>query len=160
MFDGQVALSYRINLIYDGAHYHVITNLTAAMAKRSVCLACNKGCEKGALHWWGASCDAYSPIPPCIPDYTGIPCDEWNIYFRNAACFENHRRLHIYRSILCARPRFGVASVVLWKEGITIATGGSLHIAWRTGSWGTGVTCLLFPTGPLVAIEYCTCFRF
>ena len=33
MFDGQVATPQRINLPYDDQHYHVITNLTAAMAK-------------------------------------------------------------------------------------------------------------------------------
>ena len=33
MFDGQVATSQRINLLYDDQHYNVITNLTAAMAK-------------------------------------------------------------------------------------------------------------------------------
>jgi hypothetical protein len=37
MFDGQVATRQRINLLYDGQHYHIITNLTAAMAKRYVC---------------------------------------------------------------------------------------------------------------------------
>jgi len=37
MFDGQVATSQRMNLLYDGEHYHVITKLTAAMAKRYMC---------------------------------------------------------------------------------------------------------------------------
>jgi hypothetical protein len=32
LFDGQIATPHRINL-YDDQHYHVITNLTAAMAK-------------------------------------------------------------------------------------------------------------------------------
>jgi len=50
MSDGQVATPQRINLLYDGQHYHVITNLTAAMTKRYVCPACNKGCESGVLH--------------------------------------------------------------------------------------------------------------
>jgi len=47
MFDWQVASRQRINLLYD-AHYHVITNLTAAMTKRYVCPACNEGCERCA----------------------------------------------------------------------------------------------------------------
>ena len=34
MFDGKVASSQRIILLYDALHYHVITNLTAAVAKR------------------------------------------------------------------------------------------------------------------------------
>jgi hypothetical protein len=38
-FDGQVTTSQRISLLYDGLHYHVITNLTAAMANRYLCPA-------------------------------------------------------------------------------------------------------------------------
>jgi hypothetical protein len=33
MLDGQVATFKRINLLLNGAHYHVITKLTAAMAE-------------------------------------------------------------------------------------------------------------------------------
>ena len=44
-FDGQVKSEKRINLLYDDVdrHYHVITNVTGAMARRYVCKACNKG---------------------------------------------------------------------------------------------------------------------
>jgi hypothetical protein len=38
MFDGQVATPQRINLLYEEQHYHVITNLTAAMGKRKFIL--------------------------------------------------------------------------------------------------------------------------
>jgi hypothetical protein len=43
MFDGQVQTEKRINLLYDdvASHYHVILNITGAMAKRYVCKACN-----------------------------------------------------------------------------------------------------------------------
>ena len=47
MFDGQVAKPRRINL-YDGQHYHVIAKKMAVMAKRYVCPACNKGCDRCA----------------------------------------------------------------------------------------------------------------
>jgi len=45
MFDGQVQTEKRINVLYDDVarHYHVIINITVAMAKRYVCKACNKG---------------------------------------------------------------------------------------------------------------------
>jgi len=45
MFEGQVESSKRINLLYDDVnrHCHVITNLTAAMARRYVCKSCSKG---------------------------------------------------------------------------------------------------------------------
>ena len=45
IFQGQTGSSKRINLLFDdiSRHYHVITNLTGAMAKMYVCRACNKG---------------------------------------------------------------------------------------------------------------------
>ena len=92
MFDGQVATPQRINLLYDYRHYHVITKLTAGMAKGYVCPACNKGCRRGAQHKCDASCDACSVIHPCIQDNARIPCDECNRHFRKAACFENHKK--------------------------------------------------------------------
>lgn len=54
MFDGQVARPQRINFLYDGAHYHVIVNLTAAMAREYFCPACNKVYKIGSQH----RCDA------------------------------------------------------------------------------------------------------
>jgi hypothetical protein len=48
MFDGQVTSPQRINLLYDGHHYHVIVNLPAAMARRNVYPACNTDCRRGA----------------------------------------------------------------------------------------------------------------
>ena len=105
MFDGQVATPQRINLLYDARHYHVITNLTAAMAKRYVCPACNKGCERGAQHRCDGSCDACTAIPPYIQDNARINCDECNRKFRNAACFENHKQLKISGKTVCEAKR-------------------------------------------------------
>jgi len=44
MFEGRVDSSKRLNILYDDVecHYHVIVNLTAAMAKKYVCKGCNK----------------------------------------------------------------------------------------------------------------------
>jgi hypothetical protein len=92
MFDGPVMSPQRINLLYDGQHSHVIINLSAAMARRYVCPACNKGCESGAQHRCVASCDACTAIPPCTQDVARIHCDECNRHFRNTACFENHKK--------------------------------------------------------------------
>jgi len=91
MFDGQIATLQRINLLCDGQHYHIITNLTAAMAKQCLFPACNMGFSIGAQH----RCFACSAIPSCIQENDRIPCDECNRHFRNAACFENHKRLKI-----------------------------------------------------------------
>jgi hypothetical protein len=126
MFDGQIATPQRINLLYGGQHYHVITNLTPAMAKRYVCPACNIGCERGAHHKCDASCDACSVTPPCIQDDARIPCDKCNGHFRKVAFFENHKRLKISGKT-CARPRDDVASAVRWKFKITSATDGSVR---------------------------------
>jgi hypothetical protein len=45
MYDGLIETENRINLVYDREtrHYHVIANLTGAMAKKYVCNGCNKG---------------------------------------------------------------------------------------------------------------------
>jgi hypothetical protein len=112
MFDGQVATPQRINLLYDDRHYHVITSLTAAMAKRYMCPAGNKGCERGARHRCDASYDTCSAIPPCIQDSARIPCDECSRHFRNGTCFENHKRIKISGKSVCVRSRNGVANVV------------------------------------------------
>jgi hypothetical protein len=52
MYDGQVDSPKRINLLYDDVtrHYHVINNLTGAMAKKFLCKACNKGCDQDVTH--------------------------------------------------------------------------------------------------------------
>jgi len=51
-FDGQVNSEKRINLLYDDVnhHYHVITNVTGAMARRYVCKGCNKECRRDVSH--------------------------------------------------------------------------------------------------------------
>ena len=101
MFDGQVAISQRNNPLYDDQHYHVITKLTAAMAKGYVCPACNKGCRRGVEHKCDASCDACSGIPPCIQDSDSIPCGECSRHFRNVVRFENHKKLKISGKTVC-----------------------------------------------------------
>jgi hypothetical protein len=47
VFDGQVETEKLIHLPYDETtrHYHVITNITAAMTKRHVCKGCGKRCR-------------------------------------------------------------------------------------------------------------------
>jgi hypothetical protein len=101
MFDGQVTKSQRINLLYDDQHYHINTNLTAAMAKCYVCPAFNKGCRRNAQHKCDAYCDACSTIPPCIQDNARIPYDECNRHFRDTVCFENHKQLKISGKAVC-----------------------------------------------------------
>jgi len=73
MFDGQVATPQRINLLYDDHHYHVITNLTAAIAKRYMCPACNKGRGRGAQHKCDHRVMPVRPFPPASRTMPGSP---------------------------------------------------------------------------------------
>ena len=52
IYEGQVDSSKHLNPLYDDVerHYHVITNLTGAMAKRYVCKACHKSCRRDITH--------------------------------------------------------------------------------------------------------------
>ena len=52
MFEGQVESPKRINLLYDDVerHYHVIVNMTGAMAKNIMCKACKKSCASDVTH--------------------------------------------------------------------------------------------------------------
>jgi hypothetical protein len=96
-----------INLLFDGEHYHVITNLPAALAVGYVCPVCNEGCRSGVRHKCEMACDACSAVPPCVYDRSGarIACDRCNRHFRNAACFDNHRRLKISNKTVCEARR-------------------------------------------------------
>ena len=52
MFEGQDDSPKRLNILYDEAeqHYHVIANLTDAMAKENVCKGCSKVCKRDIAH--------------------------------------------------------------------------------------------------------------
>jgi hypothetical protein len=89
MFEGQVESSKRLHLLYDYVtrHYHVITNLTGALAKRYVCKACNKGCRNDVTHVCDQMCSDCLTNPPCLSVGVRIPCDESNRHFRSQTCF-------------------------------------------------------------------------
>jgi len=66
MFEGQVGSSKYLNLLYDDVerHYHVITNLTWAMAKKYVCSLCNKSCSRDITHVCDQTCSDCMASPP------------------------------------------------------------------------------------------------
>ena len=94
MYQGHVDSDKRINLLFDEVtrHYHVIANLTGAMAKRYVCEGCNKGCKCGVVHKREQTFSDYMVSSPCISAGLRIPCDLCNRHFRRETCFDNHKR--------------------------------------------------------------------
>ena len=79
MFERQVQTEKRINLYVEVArHYHVIVNITAAMAKR---YACNKGCYTD-VHKLNR-CVVIVSVPPCAFSHFRIPCESCNRTFRS-----------------------------------------------------------------------------
>lgn len=94
VFEGQVESSKRLNLLYDDVsqHYHVITNLTGAMAKRYDCRACNKGYRSDVTHSCDQTCSDCMASPPCV--YAGVrtPCEDCNRHFKSRMCFDNHKK--------------------------------------------------------------------
>jgi len=51
-FEGRVDSTKRLNILFDDVqrHYHVIANLTGAMARKFVCTRCNKSCTSYVTH--------------------------------------------------------------------------------------------------------------
>jgi hypothetical protein len=103
MFEGQVDSSKRINLLYDDVerHYHVITNLTGAMARRSVCKACNKACTSYVTHACDQKCSDCMTSPPCAFSDVRIPCDGCNRHFRSRTCYANHKQREPNKRSVC-----------------------------------------------------------
>ena len=68
MFKGRVETTERLNLLYDEVtgHYHVIGNLTAAMARKYVCKACGKECRSDVTHTCDQTCNCCMASPPCV----------------------------------------------------------------------------------------------
>jgi len=103
MFEGQIESFEQLNLLYDDVerHYHVITNLTVAMAKRYVCKACNKVCKSDVTHVCDQTCSDCVASPPCASGDFRIPCDECNRHFRSRTCFDNHKRSKPNKKSVC-----------------------------------------------------------
>jgi len=105
MFEGQIDSSKRLNLLYDDVecHYHVIVNLTAVMAKKYVCKGCNKACASDVTHVCDQTCSDCTACSPCAYAEVRIPCDDCHRYFRNPACFANHKQSTSTQKSVCER---------------------------------------------------------
>ena len=106
VFDGQIESEKRINLLYDevNKHYHVIANLTGAMAKRYVCNGCNKGCTY-VTHKCQETCSDCMSSPPCVFSGVRIPCVSCNRTFRSQSCFDRHKIDKLRGKTVCERMR-------------------------------------------------------
>ena len=107
IFDGRIESENRINLLNDDVnqHYHVIVNLTGALAKTYVCKCCNKGCERDVEHRCQQSCSDCTSIPPCIMSEVRIPCAVCKRTFRSQACYDRHKTNKLRGKTVCAKKR-------------------------------------------------------
>ena len=107
MFEGCVEAAERLNLLYDEVtrHYHVIGNLTEAMARRYVCKACGKGCLRDVLHTCDQTCSSCMAIPPCVATGVRIPCADCGKHFSNQSCYANHKARIGNKKAVCERKR-------------------------------------------------------
>jgi len=103
IYEGQVDSSKHLNLLYDDVerHYHVITNLTGAMAERYVCSACHKSCCRDIIQVCDQTCSDCMASPPCTFTDVRIPCDVCNRHFRSRTCFANHKQRCAERKSVC-----------------------------------------------------------
>jgi hypothetical protein len=88
MYEGQVNAPKRINLLYNDVekHYHVINNLTGALAKQYLCEACNECCKSDVTHLCDKiSSNCYQSSPSIVAD-TRVSCNECNRHFRSRKC--------------------------------------------------------------------------
>jgi len=107
MFDGQVQTEKRINLLYDDVarHYHVIVNITGAMAKRYICKACNKLCCSDVTHKCEQACSDCMSVPPCTFSHVRIPCELCNRNFRSRTCFDKHKTNKLRGKTVCEQKK-------------------------------------------------------
>jgi len=107
MFQGRVDSSERLNLLYDDVerHYHVIVNLTAAMAQKYVCKGCNKACTSDVTHVSDQTCSDCATCPPCAFVEVQIPCDDCHRHVRSPRSFAIHKQMTSTQKSVCERKR-------------------------------------------------------
>ena len=84
----------RVNLLFDEVtrHYHVIYNLTRAVAKIYVCEGFKKGCRYGGAHTCEQTCSDCVVSLPCKYAGSRIPCDLCIRHLRSQTCFHKHKK--------------------------------------------------------------------
>jgi len=94
MFAGQVDSTRRFNIlyVYIKRHYHVIANLTAAVARRYVFKSCHKSCARDVTHACDQTCSDCLACHPCAFADVRIHCLECNRHFRSQTSFANDKQ--------------------------------------------------------------------
>ena len=94
MLEGQADSPKRIKLHYDDVewNFHVIVNITGAMAKKYVCKSCNKACRTDATNRCNQTCRDCMARPPGAFFAVRNTCAECKRNCRNKACFANHKQ--------------------------------------------------------------------
>jgi hypothetical protein len=87
-------------------HYHVIGNFSATMAKRFVCKACGKGCERNIKHTCDQTCSDCMVSPPCVRAGVRIPSADCNRHLRSQTCSVNRKLELGNKKSVCERKRF------------------------------------------------------
>ena len=107
MFEGQVDSPKRLNILYDEVerHYHVIVNLTGAMAKKYVCKGCSKACKRDVVQSATRRVAIAWSVRRAHSRRFESPCDDCHRHFRNAACFANHKLRTSNGKPVCERKR-------------------------------------------------------
>jgi hypothetical protein len=107
MFNGHAESEKKINMLYDDVtkHYHVISNLTAALSRKYVCKGCNRGCARGVTHKCLETCSDCMSVPPCAYAYVRIPREACSRQFRSRACFDKHKTNKLEGKSVCEKKR-------------------------------------------------------
>ena len=100
MFSANSVSAKKLYLLYDekDKHYNVITNLKAAMAKKSICNECDTLYDH--THKCDKVCSLCTASPPCTKHRTRY-CATCNRRFLCQKCFQNHLTLKVKGRFVC-----------------------------------------------------------
>jgi hypothetical protein len=140
VFDGQVQSEKRLNLLHDNGtrHFHVITDIRSAMAKRYVC----KGCAKGGdvTRKCDEACSDCMSVPPCGFAHVRIPCQSCNCTFRSQTCFDKHKTNKLRGKAVCEQKRNCPTCGLLLSRKEHSALSRSVRSVAPTKRWGICAT--------------------
>ena len=117
MYEGPVDSSKHLNLPYDDVerHYHVIPNITGAMAKSTYVINVIN-VWRDMTHACDQTCSDCMTSPPCAFSDVRIPCNECNRHFRSGTCFANFKQSMAKTISVCECKRCCATCGLLLKD--------------------------------------------